>query len=189
MPAGDQCAFGHTQEQILRAPGSGITFRAMTDLGGQAPERELLSGFLDWHRAVVVRKVDGLPLADATKVMTPTGLSPLSVVAHLAAVELGWFDETFLGRPEDQALADHGNFQLSPEDTVESVVSEYHRACERSRAIVAEATSLDVLSSGQSRSFGHVSLRWILAHMLEETARHAGHLDIMREAIDGTTGD
>jgi len=59
----------------------------------------MLDGFLDWHRAVVARKVEDLTLDDATRVMTPTGLSPLGVVAHLAAVEYGWFDETFLGNP------------------------------------------------------------------------------------------
>lgn len=160
----------------------------MTDLGGRAPESELLTGFLDWYRDVVARKVEGLSLADASKAVTPTGLSPLNVVAHLAAVEVGWFEETFLGEPEDQGLADHGGFRIAPHDTVESVVAEYKQACERSRTIVAGAASLDDLSASETFR-GKVSLRWILVHMLEETARHAGHLDVMREAIDGRVGD
>jgi len=149
----------------------------------------MLAGFLDWQRAVVVRKVEGLTTSQASTTMTPTGLSPLNVVAHLAAVEVGWFVETFAGEPVDPAWDDRGAFRLRPDDTVDSVVAEYRSCCDRSRAIVDGAASLDALAAENHEIFGHVSLRWILVHMLEETARHAGHLDIMREAIDGQTGD
>ncbi|HWS46950.1 MAG TPA: DinB family protein [Acidimicrobiia bacterium] len=158
-------------------------------LGGRAEERAMLNGFLDWYRAVVDRKVEGLPLEDATRVGTPTGLSPLGVVAHLAAVEVGWFDETFAGLEVDPIWDDHGAFRLHDDDTVESVLAEYRRACERSREVVAAAPSLNDLGVRSDEYRGQVSLRWILVHMIEETARHAGHLDIMREAIDGRTGD
>ncbi len=67
-------------------------------LGGRFEERELLVGFIDWNRGVIVNKVNGLSLEDATRVMTPTGLSPLGIVAHLAACEVGWLVDTFGGQ-------------------------------------------------------------------------------------------
>lgn len=165
----------------------------MTDasdaLGVRAGERETLVGFLDWYRSVVERKVAGLPFDDASRAITASGLSPLGVVAHLAAVEVGWFVEDFAGEPVDPQWDDHGSFRLRTTDSVDSVLAEYREACERSRAIAAGAPSLDALSVVETEVRGRVSLRWILVHMIEETARHAGHLDLMREAIDGTTGD
>jgi hypothetical protein len=158
-------------------------------LGGRAEERALLTGFLDWYRSIVEGKVEGLVLDDAARVMTPTGLSPIGVVAHLAAVEVGWFDETFAGGTIEPVWDDHGSFRLRATDTVESVVGEYRDACVRSREVVNRAETLDELSVRDDPYRGRVSLRWILVHMIEETARHAGHLDIMREAIDGRTGD
>jgi hypothetical protein len=149
----------------------------------------MLSGFLDWYRRVVERKVEDLRLEDAARVMTPTGLSPLGVVAHLAAAEVGWFVETFAGEAPDPMWNDHGSFRLRDTDTVESVVVEYREVCTRSRSIAAVASSLDDLSVETDELRGKVSLRWILVHMIEETARHAGHLDLMREQIDGRTGD
>jgi uncharacterized damage-inducible protein DinB len=149
----------------------------------------MLSGFLDWYRSVVEHKVEGLTLDDATRVMTPTGLSPLGVVAHLAAAEVGWFSETFAGQAIDPMWDDHGSFRIQDGDTVESVLAEYRGACGRSREVVAAAASLDDLSARTGEVWGDVSLRWMLVHMIEETARHAGHLDIMRETIDGRTGD
>jgi uncharacterized damage-inducible protein DinB len=162
---------------------------AMGDLGSRADERSLLSGFLDWYRSVIERKVHDLSRDDATRVMTPTGLSLLGVVAHLAAAEVGWFMETFAGEPLDPMWDVHGSFRLRESDTVESVVIEYRNACARSRTIADAALSLDQLSVIADEYRGKVSLRWILVHMVEETARHAGHLDLMREQIDGRTGD
>jgi uncharacterized damage-inducible protein DinB len=157
-------------------------------LGGRFEERELLVGFTDWYRGVIVDKVEGLSLDDATRVMTPTGLSPLAIVAHLAACELGWFVETFDGRPVDPLWDDYGEFKLRDDDTVESVLAMYAETCERSRSVVASAASLDELSADSHHTWGQVTLRWVMLHMLEETARHAGHLDLMREQIDGKTG-
>ena len=162
---------------------------ASEHLGGRAEERTLLSGFLDWNRAVVEGKVRGLSWEDASRVMTPTGLSPLGVVAHVASAEVGWFAETFAGEPVDPDWEDHGSFRLRTTDSVASVVAEYRDACARSRVIADAASSLDELSVVADNNWGNVSLRWIFVHMIEETARHAGHLDLMREQIDGRTGD
>jgi len=158
-------------------------------LGAAADERTLLAGFLDWYRGVVVHKIEDLSTAEASNVMTPTGLSPLGVVAHLAAVEVGWFWETYAGEPVDPRWEAHASFRLTSTDTTRSVVEEYRHACDQSRTIVEAAPSLDARAAAPHHFWGHVSLRWLLVHMIEETARHAGHLDIMRETIDGRTGD
>jgi uncharacterized damage-inducible protein DinB len=163
--------------------------RDVTDIGGTGEERPMLNGFLDWYRAVVVNKVGGLSREDATRIMTPSGLSPLGVVAHLIDVEIGWFDEVFAGYPTREDLIDYGDFKIRTDDTVDSVVAQYQAACAAARKQVDAASSLDQLSVGESNMRGRVTLRWILIHMIEETARHAGHLDLMREQIDGTTGD
>jgi Protein of unknown function (DUF664) len=161
-------------------------------LGVRRDERETLQGFLDWYRAVVEHKVDGLSLAQATTVMTPSGLCPLGVVKHLGWVERGWFRDVFLGEDVEAIDVDGDNsaeFAIGAEDTVDSVVAFYRSEVAQARRIVAEASSLDDLSATSRELGGHVSLRWIMVHMLEETARHAGHLDVMREKLDGRTGD
>lgn len=167
----------------------------MTDssahLGGRAAERELLSGFLDWYRAVVENKVTGLSIEDASRVMTPTGLSPLGIVKHLGDVEQGWFRERFAGEAIDTPWSDDDPFavfRVEPHDSVPSILASYRASTEHSRRILGGA-ALDDLSVGESPVYGRVSLRWIVVHMIEETARHAGHLDLMREQIDGQTGD
>jgi Protein of unknown function (DUF664) len=164
------------------------------DLGGQLGEREMLTGFLDWYRAVVERKLEGLPLADATRELTASGLSALGVLKHLGWVECRWFREAFAGEDVDShRVGDRGDnsheFLIEPTDTVESVLDSYRAQVARCRTIVAEASSLDTLSRRQHDILGAVSLRWILVHQIEETSRHAGHLDLMREELDGQTGD
>jgi len=161
-------------------------------LGVRRDEGETLEGFLDWYRAVVERKVDGLSLDQATAIMTPSGLCPLGVVKHLGWVERGWFREIFLGDDVDVIDMDGDNsaeFEITPDDTIEAVLAFYRAEVEQARRVVAGATSLDALSARATSFREHVSLRWIMVHMLEETARHAGHLDLMRETIDGQTGD
>jgi hypothetical protein len=161
-------------------------------LGVRGGERETLEGFLDWYRAVVVRKVDGLTLVDAKREMTPTGLSPLGVLKHLGWAERGWFRETFVGEDVEAIDVEGDNspeFAIGDEDTVGSVIDFYRAEVEESRRVCRDAPSLDALSAKKALYRGHVTLRWIIVHMLEETARHAGHLDLMRENIDGQVGD
>jgi len=161
-------------------------------LGFRLGERAMLVGFLDWYRSVVERKVDGLTLEQARTVMTPTGMSPLGIINHLGLVERDWFREIFSGADVgaiDMAGDNSADFAIGADDTVDSVLSFYRAEVDQSRQIVAEAPSLDVLSAKATELQQKVSLRWIMIHMLEETARHAGHLDLMRETIDGKTGD
>jgi Protein of unknown function (DUF664) len=160
-------------------------------LGTRRGERDTLVGFLDWYRAVVEHKVEGLSGEDASRIMTPSGLSPLGIVQHLGYVERSWFRKRLAGEPVEVLHQGDDNavqFELDPGTSVESVVAVYRDECERSRAIVAD-TALDDLSVDAHPVFGQVSLRWILVHMIEETARHVGHLDLMREQIDGRVGD
>lgn len=158
--------------------------------GGQDHERELLGGFLDWYREVVQHKVEDLTLEDASQVRTPTGVSLLGIVRHLTCVEQGWFRDQFAGEvPEEPGEHDNAaEFLLGPDDTVPSVLAGYRDEIGRSRRIAAQA-ALDAISTREHPIFGGVSLRWVLVHMIEETARHAGHLDILREQLDGRTGD
>lgn len=155
---------------------------------GEDAEREELDGFADWFRMVVVKKVQGLSTADATRVATPSGMTALSVIKHLAWVEGFWYGTHFAG-DEPDGRDNASSFALAPDDTTESVIAEYEAACERSRRIAAAAPSLDTTSVRPHWHFDVVTLRWVLIHMVEETARHAGHLDILRELTDGTTGD
>jgi uncharacterized damage-inducible protein DinB len=151
-------------------------------------ERSMLTGFLDWYRGVAEHKVAGLTFEEATRVSTPTGLTILSTINHLAWVEKRWFEYHFKGEDPDDLDA-HRSFELGPTDTIETVLERYRAACAEARRTVADAPSLDALAKVEHRHFGATSLRWILLHMIEETARHAGHLDIVRELTDRRTGD
>ena len=154
-------------------------------------ERATLAGFLDFLRATVVAKVAGMtddqsrqPLLDSSPLLTPAG-----VVKHLTAVERWWFTHALA---DDRTLPwlfdrddDDFEFRLTPEDTVEALIQAYEAECERSRAVVAAMELGDI---GRREKMVR-SVRWVLTHMIEETARHAGHLDLLRESIDGTKGE
>ena len=176
---------------ILRALGLRVRDSRMggDPLGVRVPEREMLAGFTDWGRDAIVNKLTGLSLADASRVMTPTGLSMLGVVKHLEWAECGWFRDTFAGEWSGFEGTNEESFGIEADDTVESVMTAYRDECARSRRITDAAPSLDKLSVETTEMRGRVSLRWVVIHMLEETARHVGHLDVMREQIDGRTGD
>ena len=154
---------------------------------GGEDERTALSGALDWYRAVVVGKLADLSTVEAKQVSTPTGMHLLGIVKHLGWVEELWFEHRFLGGPEPE-VGHAESFALHPSDTLEAVITRYRAACDRSREIV-EVAELDRPAAVTHPVSGTVTLRWILVHMIEETARHAGHADILRELTDGRTGD
>jgi hypothetical protein len=111
-------------------------------------------------------------------------------------VEDSWFRERFAGLPADEAWtavdwdADPDwEFRTAADLTPDELRDRYRQACARSREVVASAGSLDQLSAVPRRVGGQFDLRWLLLHMIEETARHAGHADLLREAIDGTVGE
>ena len=158
-----------------------------------AEERTILETFLDMYREIVKRKLEGVSEEDAVRRLVPSMTTLAGIVKHLRWVEINWFQRVLAGRPatdfppvpwsdEDPA----GDFRLEPGETVEQIVAEYDQACAGSRR---EAANRSLDDTGRHRRVGLVSLRWIYVHMIEETARHAGHADILREQIDGSTGD
>lgn len=152
-------------------------------------EIETLSSVLDFLRATAVNKVAGLTDAQAfSRPVESSELTPAGLVKHLAAVERWWFSIDFANRDlpwpwqEDDP---HGCFPLAPTDTLALIVEDYLAECERSRQSIAGAKA-DDLAQGEGMDF---NLRYALTHMIEETARHCGHLDILRERIDGSRGE
>lgn len=164
----------------------------------QADEFTSLTAFLDFQRATVLLKVEGLGCDQLGWAAVPTTTLTLAgLVKHLALVEDSWLQETFLGRPLPQPWAS-APFDADPDwefssavgDDPKELVGLYLAAIRRSRDAVAAAGSLDQLSVHVGRREGRTfSLRWILLHLVEETARHAGHADLLREAVDGRTGE
>lgn len=151
-------------------------------------ERELLTAFLDYHRQTVLWKIEGLSDADLRRTMTPSGLTLLGLVKHLAYVERSWFHEDFLGEEISSPWTEEdpdAEFRIEPGETTEEIIAFYKAETESAREIVA-AFSLDDIARGAKRQ---PSLRWIVIHLIEETARHNGHIDLIREAIDGETGE
>jgi uncharacterized damage-inducible protein DinB len=157
----------------------------------QGGEKESLKAALDRHRTVVLWKIEGLDDEQLRRPMTPTGTSLLGLVKHLAAVEYGWFCETF-GRPVellpsiDYDRDEESDLRVTDDETTEQIVDYYRRAWSAANEAL-DAIELEAV--GQSWDGHAVSMRWVAIHMLEEDARHAGHLDILRELIDGSTGD
>ncbi|MFS4094410.1 DinB family protein [Streptomyces sp. AF1A] len=150
-------------------------------------EKETLHASLDRHRDAVLWKLAGLDEEQVRRPMTPTGTNLLGLVKHLAAVEYGWFVETFGGEPEPFWFDPHDDMRVGPEESTERIVAFYGRARAAADRMIAELP-LDALGRPSWRQ-ETVSLRWVLVHMAQETARHAGHMDIVRELIDGATGD
>ncbi|MGH2829128.1 MAG: DinB family protein [Actinomycetota bacterium] len=155
-----------------------------------APERDMLSAFLDYQRGIMLRKADGLDDEPLRRAMTPSALTLLGLVKHLTWVERWWFRVRFAGEHiEDPWTEDDpdGDFRIEPHETTAEILAGYRDECERSRKIVASA-ELDDEAAVEARG-RRVTMRWILLHMIEETARHLGHADLMREQVDGATGD
>lgn len=157
----------------------------------QAGERETLRAFLDFHRATLAMKCDGLNDDDLRRrSMPPSTLTLLSLVRHMAEVERTWFRKVINGEDIPLVWSDAGDYQVAY-DASESTRSEAFEAwqaeVEHSRRIEREAESLDV-TGYQPRWEDHVSLRLVMNHLCHEYARHNGHADFLREGIDGVTG-
>ncbi|WEV28118.1 DinB family protein [Streptomyces sp. 71268] len=158
-----------------------------------ADERTQLVGWLDMQRAVVQWKCADLSDENAHRALLPT--SPLmtmaGLVAHLTWVEHLWFEHVFLGRPErgPRAAADAPDSAEMRVDGVPlaQLLAEYERQCAVSNEIIA-GHALDDTGRAPGVAAREASLRWILFHLIEETARHAGHMDTIRESLDGAKG-
>ena len=153
-------------------------------------ERAMLVGWLEFHRATLLLKCEGLTGAElAQRSVPPSGLSLLGLVRHLTLVERAWFRRTF--NAEDGAPLPWGeDFDGADAAEAEQDLAAYRVEVDECRRFAASLPSLD--SEGLGWRGGRevtVSLRWIYVHMIEEYARHNGHADLIRERVDGATGD
>ena len=153
-------------------------------------ERAQLNGFLDFQRATVVAKADGLSDEQARRPLVASPLTAIGpLLSHLRYVERYWFSVVLLGGEDvwaEELKSDPDvEFRVALDQPLSRVVTEYEAECARNREIAAR---LDLDACGRRRG-EPVNLRWVLLHMIEETARHAGHIDLLRESIDGATGE
>jgi uncharacterized damage-inducible protein DinB len=155
-------------------------------------ERTQLTTFLDYTRDIARAKCRGVSAENARKAILPG--SPLmtmsGVINHLRWVEYYWFHVVFLGEQDEGPWTDEDpdrEMRIAVDFPLTQVLDEYAAQSARYRELVA-ATGLDERARRPVSSGRHVDLRWILLHLTEETARHNGHLDILRELLDGTTG-
>ncbi|HEY7486090.1 MAG TPA: DinB family protein [Streptosporangiaceae bacterium] len=156
-----------------------------------AGEREMLRTFLDYHRATLAMKCDGLSDDDLRRQsMPPSTLSLLGLVRHMAEVERTWFRRVINGEDIPLVWSDEGDYQVAYDASASSraeAFGAWQREVEHSRRIEDAAESLDV-TGYQARWGEDVSLRLVMLHLIHEYARHNGHADFLREGIDGTVG-
>jgi uncharacterized damage-inducible protein DinB len=153
-----------------------------------ADERTTLTQFLDQYRRTIVRKVEGLD--DEQARTSPASIHLAGLVSHLLYVERFWFTVVIDGNedadlPWDDAPGSDPDVDWKPQERLAELVRMYEEEWARSDEILARNDLDRVVEKGERAG---CSVRWILAHMVEETARHAGHADIVRELLDGTTG-
>ncbi len=151
-------------------------------------ERTLLDRFLDYQRATVVLKAEGLSDHDAARQLLPSATTVTGMLRHLADVERSWVTETFAGLPYDRRFGGDddpdGEWRVTEADSLAEAIDDYQAACAESRRILAGRDLDEQCVAGPP-----AQLRWVLLHLIEETARHAGQLDVLRELLDGVTGE
>jgi uncharacterized damage-inducible protein DinB len=148
-----------------------------------ADERAQVEEFLDTNREELVEALEGLSEEQVRRRLVPSLTTLLGLVKHVTWAEQVWFHVGLAGRTREELGIPHEtdpSWELDEQDTVVSVLAEYRRVCSEAREI-ASAYSLDDLVLHNRR--GPLTLRWLYLHMIEETARHAGHADILREQI------
>ncbi|MEU7554390.1 DinB family protein [Streptomyces sp. NPDC044571] len=156
-----------------------------------ADERTQLVGWLDLQRSIIQWKCEGISEEDAHRPVLPA--SPLmtvaGIVSHMRWTEQCWFEVLFLDHPATgpQFVGEEDADFMVEGVPLARLLQEYDRQCAASNAIIA-AHDLDEVGRNRDFKSGSASLRWMLIHMIEETARHAGHLDTIRELLDGETG-
>ncbi|MFC7374117.1 DinB family protein [Brachybacterium sp. GCM10030267] len=157
-----------------------------------AGEVETLAGFLDFLRATIVWKVEGLSDEQASARLVGSDTTVTGMIRHLADTERSWFREVLGGVPADEAgyawsRGHDAEQEWSLEDgaSLEEALADYRAATEASRAQLAGREPDEELRGTREAR----TVRWVLAHMVEETARHAGQLDILTELLDGRTGE
>ncbi len=164
-----------------------------TDTPTSWDERTTITTFLDYARATVRAKCEGVAESDARAAPLPG--SPLTtmsgLVGHVHWVEYWWFQVIYLGEEDHGPWTDEDpdrEMRIAVDIPVADLLDAYDAQSERYRELVA-ARDLDSVAVRAGRDGERFTLRWILLHLVEEIARHNGHLDILRELADGTTGD
>jgi uncharacterized damage-inducible protein DinB len=152
----------------------------------------MLIGFLDFLRETIALKSMDLTEEDAREPHIPSGLSLLGITKHLTAVERNWFRGSFLDEdlealygPRDRV----SEWIVREDETADEIRAAYRQEWSRSNEIVRDHHLDDVIRSSARPERAGMQLRWIVTHMIEETARHCGHMDLIREAIDGEVGE
>ncbi|HLR28114.1 MAG TPA: DinB family protein [Ruania sp.] len=177
-------------------PGGLIDEQGRAEPPMAAEERQTLTGFLDYQRATLHWKVSGLTAEDLKLRVAASTMTLGGILTHLAWVEEHWFTGMFLGQdlPEPWARADRTvdpdwEWSLAARQSPAQNFALWQQAVARSRDTLTRADDLDALASRSWPDGQRPSLRWIVVHMIEEYARHNGHADLIREAIDGSTGE
>ena len=154
-------------------------------------EKETLLGFLQFMRETVVLKCSGLNEQQMRTTSTVSSMTLLGMVKHLTIVERYWFRGVFLDADVELPWSEEdpdGDWRTNDEDTAEAALAEYVAECAKSDQVVNNH-DLDELAKWAISDEERRSLRWIITHLIEETSRHCGHADILRESIDGVTGE
>ena len=166
------------------------------DIPKQTTEFETRVAFLDYHRELLIDKAGGLTDEQLHTPHPPSSLTLGGLLNHMAFVEDDWFTGDFAGEalPEPWASApwaDDRDWEFSSAGDLgyEQLVERYRGAIARSRAVLADVADLSETARRSPPDGVPWSMRWILIHMIEETARHCGHADMIRESIDGSVGD
>ena len=156
-------------------------------------ERETLVTFLDFYRAVLLRKASGLSREQLAETLPPSDMTIGGLVKHMALVENNWFVRNWSGvdpgepwTSVDWDADPDWDFHSAADDQPEQLLELYTDAIERSRGAIEGCLDLSATAESRGRV---ISLRWMLVHMIEEYARHCGHADLLRQSIDGATGD
>ena len=166
------------------------------DPPGLADERSQLMAFLDYHRATLLWKTQGLTAEQLAQTLPPSTMTLGGMLKHLALVEDNWFSVVLLGNDDDPYWAgvdwdadNDWDWHSAADDSPEQLRELLTGTIERVRDLVADVP-LEQESVRKRRSTGEpVTLRWIVLHMIEEYARHNGHADLIRESIDGSVGE
>lgn len=164
----------------------------MTNSNKPAFVRDILESSLDAQREILLFKLKGASEADLRKKLVPSHTTLLGLVKHVAYSERWWFQDRFAGQEVTYPFTDDNpdaDFIIEPDEDTDAILDLYRAECAKSRAIAA-AANLDHLARHSSApTTPQRTLGWIFVHMIEETARHNGHADILREQLDGMTGD
>jgi len=179
---------------IASSGGSSLSDEGASPVVDPAAYKRTLHRYLQKHRAALLAKLDGLAERQARWPVTPTGTNVLGLVKHVASVQAGYFGEVF-GRPLPDPPAwlesDEGDDMYATlDETLDDIVAFHHRSAAHADATI-EALDLDArgVVPWWPEDRRQVTLHRILVHMAHETARHAGHADIVREMLDGLAGD